>query len=238
MLKKITVFSAIAGLLFSFVAVPAFAFASNKKDANSKVVKSNVTISHQVRGDSDDDNDRDDRRLATTTRPFNLNKVLDKKAWVVVQSSTNPSSCTITPPGHLIAPGYKKTHGGPVGPMTVACNTLPPGIQRILSGTTTPPVLDRTAPVISSVSATGIASTSASITWTTNEPATSKVYYGTTTPLSISSALNASDATRLLSHSMTIGGLTASTTYYFIVESKDAANNTATTTQGSFVTLP
>jgi len=103
---------------------------------------------------------------------------------------------------------------------------------------TTTATPDTTAPVISGVTATSAASTTASIAWTTNEAATSKVYYGTTTPLSLASALSASDATLLTSHTMAIGSLTASTTYRFVVESKDAANNTATTTESSFVTMP
>lgn len=301
MLKKITLLSAIAGILFSLIAVPTFAIADSNKKAEKE------------KGEG-------------------MSKMLGKGAWVVVQSPTNPTNCTVIPPGHLIAPGYKKTHGD-VGIVTVPCNILPPGIQRILNGTTTPPgrdtvaptfgaitisnisatsatitattsertsvraeygattaygnttspgavgtstsitltgltpsttynfilrakdaagnvgtstnmtftttaTPDTTAPVISGVTATSAASTTASIAWTTNEPATSKVYYGTTTPLVLTSALTVSDATLLTGHTMALSGLAASTTYRFVIESKDAANNTATTTESSFVTMP
>lgn len=95
---------------------------------------------------------------------------------------------------------------------------------------------DTIAPVISNISAIGITTTSAAITWTTNEAATSKVYYGTTTPLVLATALTSSNASLLTAHSLALSGLTVSTTVYFVVESKDAANNAATTSTQSFVT--
>jgi hypothetical protein len=95
--------------------------------------------------------------------------------------------------------------------------------------------VDSTAPVISALSTTP-ASTTASVLWTTNEAATTKVYYGTVTPLVLGSASTVTDATLLTSHTASLTGLTASTTYYMVVESKDAANNTATSSEASFVT--
>jgi len=74
------------------------------------------------------------------------------------------------------------------------------------------------------------------VTWTTDESATSKVYYGTATPLVLGSASTVSAGAFVTSHSLPITGLTASTTYFMIVESKDAANNTATGTEVSFAT--
>ena len=103
--------------------------------------------------------------------------------------------------------------------------------------TTTPPVADTTAPVITSVASGSIASTTATVSWTTNESATSKVYYSTTTPVSLATAPVVVNATLTTAHTLGLSGLTASTTYYYIVESKDAANNTATSTQQSFLTL-
>ena len=94
---------------------------------------------------------------------------------------------------------------------------------------------DTTPPLISLVSVAP-ASTTAQVTWTTNEAANSKVYYGTTTPLVLGSASTASDGAFLTSHSLNLTGLTASTTHYMVVESKDAANNTATSSETSFNT--
>ena len=102
-------------------------------------------------------------------------------------------------------------------------------------GTSALPPSDTTAPIISGVGITP-ASTTATILWTTNEVATTKVYYGTVTPLATSSALTVSNTTLVTSHSAGLTGLTASTTYYMIVESKDAANNTSVSSEVSFTT--
>ncbi len=95
---------------------------------------------------------------------------------------------------------------------------------------------DTTVPAISGVSVGFIASTSAQILWTTNENATSKVYFRTVTPLILSTAATTSSTVLSTSHSLTLSPLTASTTYYYIIESADASNNTATTSQASFLT--
>ncbi len=102
--------------------------------------------------------------------------------------------------------------------------------------TFTTSVPDTTPPIISSILST-VSSTSATITWTTNEPATGKVYYSLTSPVDLSSALNKAETAPTLNHSLSLTSLTASSTYYFIVESKDASNNTATSSQQSFITL-
>lgn len=106
-----------------------------------------------------------------------------------------------------------------------------------VTGNHTPTVpADTTAPVISAVSTVNGVSTS-TLSWTTNEPATSKVYYGTS-----SSAVNTSTAAFVVntslvtSHSLPLTGLTASTTYYVVLESEDVAGNTATSSQLSLTT--
>ncbi|MGE5570031.1 MAG: DUF4082 domain-containing protein [Rhodospirillales bacterium] len=82
---------------------------------------------------------------------------------------------------------------------------------------------DTIAPVISAVSASA-SSTSAVVTWTTNEPATSRVDYGTS-PNSLT--LSASQAALTTSHSITLTGLAAGTTYYYRVSSADSSGNSA-----------
>ncbi len=67
--------------------------------------------------------------------------------------------------------------------------------------------------------------TSAVITWTTNEPATSRVDYGTASD-ALSSHVE--DSTLLTAHSLNLTGLTPGTTYYYRVTSADAVPNTAT----------
>ena len=104
------------------------------------------------------------------------------------------------------------------------------------TSTTTPPT-DTTAPTISGISVSSIASTSASVMWTTNENATGKIYYGTSTPVDLLSALSMSNTTLTMAHQFLLSGLFASTTYHYVLESKDAAGNTATTSTSSFVTV-
>jgi len=95
---------------------------------------------------------------------------------------------------------------------------------------------DTTAPVISSLTASGVTANAATVSWTTDEPATGKVYYGTSSPLDLGSASAVNNSVLVASHSFDLAGLVASSTYYYIAESKDVANNTATSTQQSFIT--
>ncbi|MFY9268167.1 MAG: fibronectin type III domain-containing protein [Candidatus Manganitrophaceae bacterium] len=97
--------------------------------------------------------------------------------------------------------------------------------------TVTPP--DTTLPVISGITASNISSTSAVITWTTNEPSDTLVKYGVTSNYGSSTPL---DATRVASHSRTLTGLRPLTTYHFQVVSKDAAGNQAVSGNNTFIT--
>ncbi|MEM3396507.1 MAG: S8 family serine peptidase [Thermoplasmata archaeon] len=98
---------------------------------------------------------------------------------------------------------------------------------------TTSSASDTTPPVISNVAASGITANSATITWTTDEASTSVVEYGTTT----SYGQTATGSSGVTSHSVTLSGLTASTTYHFRVKSADAAGNLATSSDYTFTTL-
>ncbi|MCX6761102.1 MAG: peptidoglycan-binding protein [Candidatus Nealsonbacteria bacterium] len=121
------------------------------------------------------------------------------------------------PPGLLRAPGILKKF----------CAT-----SSLIS---TPDVIP---PVMSEIMATGIASTSVKITWVTNEKANSKVWYGNTTPFIVSTTtVSVSSSEFSLAHSLTISGLTASTTYYYLISSVDKAGNKTVGTEKSFTTL-
>jgi hypothetical protein len=82
--------------------------------------------------------------------------------------------------------------------------------------------VDTTPPVISGLSAAA-GETSATVTWTTNEPATSVVDYGLN-PTSLTSS--ASVAGLSTGHSVLLTGLTPGTQYYYRATSTDAAGNT------------
>ena len=150
--------------------------------------------------------------------------------------------CAKIPPGHLVAPGWLRKHDGK-RPIVPTCQILPPGIIKKLpdTATSTPPApppastsTDMTAPIISNIMATSTTSTGTTIKWTTNEFATSWVYYGGTNVL----AQNTGSNITTKDHSQNITGLTASTTYKYLAVSKDSSGNTATSTEQSFATLP
>ena len=90
---------------------------------------------------------------------------------------------------------------------------------------------DVTAPIISSV-ASSTTQTTATITWTTDETATSTVNYGTTSGYGTAST----SSSLVTSHSITLTGLTAGTTYHFQVASADASGNVATSSDQTFTT--
>ena len=99
--------------------------------------------------------------------------------------------------------------------------------------TTAPP--DTTPPVISSVAASGITRTAATITWTTNEPANARVDYGLTTAYGSQSALRAS---LLTTHTRNLSGLTRNTTYHYRARSTDASANLGLSGDFTFTTNP
>ena len=93
---------------------------------------------------------------------------------------------------------------------------------------------DTTPPTISSITATP-ASTTASITWTTDELASSRVEYGTT--ISYGTLTTETDTSpRVLSHAVNLSPLTACTLYHYRVISTDAASNTTTSADQTFTT--
>jgi len=96
-------------------------------------------------------------------------------------------------------------------------------------------ITDRTPPVISAVASGSLAASSALITWTTDEDASTKVSYGVSTSYGTNTT-ETDTSTRVASHSKTLSGLRACTTYYFAVTSTDATSNTSTTAGGSFTT--
>ncbi|MFC1877501.1 fibronectin type III domain-containing protein, partial [Thermodesulfobacteriota bacterium] len=95
---------------------------------------------------------------------------------------------------------------------------------------------DTTPPVIINIpGANSVTDTTATITWTTDEPSDSVVQYGLTTNYGSSRTLD----TDVVSHSVQIQGLGADTTYQFRVRSTDIAGNGPTNSANySFTTEP
>jgi hypothetical protein len=87
---------------------------------------------------------------------------------------------------------------------------------------------DCAGPVITGVTVT-TTDVSATVTWTTGEPANSRVTWGTAVP----PGTPAEDLANFVTgHSITITGLTSCTTYHFSVTSTDGAGNPATSDNG------
>jgi hypothetical protein len=85
---------------------------------------------------------------------------------------------------------------------------------------------------ISSVQASNMNSSSAVITWQTNNPANSRVDYGGTTAYGVSVA----DSANVFNHSVALSGLTNNTTYHFSSTSTDAYGQNTSSHDGTFAT--
>jgi chitodextrinase len=101
------------------------------------------------------------------------------------------------------------------------------------SGFSTTIVLDTTAPTISAVSSSNISANSATVAWTTNEPASSQVEFGLTTGYG---TMTTPDSAQVTSHSVVVSGLVANTRYNYRVRSRDAAGNEQFGSNNSFTT--
>ncbi|HEY5979967.1 MAG TPA: DUF4082 domain-containing protein [Microlunatus sp.] len=99
--------------------------------------------------------------------------------------------------------------------------------------TPTPTPTDTRAPQISAVAVSAVGQSGATISWTTDEPASSQIAYGRTSTYGSTTTLDSSLTT---SHSQTLTGLTASTAYRFQVRSTDAVGNTSASTDAGFTT--
>jgi hypothetical protein len=93
---------------------------------------------------------------------------------------------------------------------------------------------DTGGPQLSAIQSSGIDDTSATIGWTTDEPASSQVFYRVSGAGTYqSTVLNSSLVTN---HSVGLSGLSEGTTYEYHVQSVDAAGNTSTSADQSFTT--
>lgn len=82
-----------------------------------------------------------------------------------------------------------------------------------------------------------IATTTATISWTTNEAARSRVMYGTSWPFLFSTAPSISANGYGSTASITLGGLQSKATYHYVLESIDASGNVSWTTHRTITTL-
>ena len=94
-------------------------------------------------------------------------------------------------------------------------------------------VVDVTPPTITAVAATGRPS-SAIVTWTTDEPATSQVEFGSTTSYGSSTAL---DSQLVTAHRVVVNGLTPESPYHYRVRSRDHAGNERLSADATVTTI-
>lgn len=158
------------------------------------------------------------------------------------ERGTRNGFCLLVPPGHLIAPGWLRKQGNNV--LVPLCRTVPLSIAKKIPwwfSTSTPPsptsTKDMTPPVFSSTTITNVASSSATLLWTTNEPARARVYYAATSSFPLVQASSSVRNTFLTTHTFTLSGLTPSTTYFYVLEARDVWGNTATSSHQSFMTV-
>src|SRR3989344_1115721 len=95
---------------------------------------------------------------------------------------------------------------------------------------------DITPPTVSNIQVANVTGTSATITWTTNEASTSKVRYATVSEVFSPVFTNVEVADLVTSHSVNLSNLTAGTTYYYTIYSKDASQNGTYSSEQTFTT--
>ena len=150
----------------------------------------------------------------------------DVRAEARVEVNAGTSTC-IRAFGHLISFGWLRDNDSP----TVGDNCrLPNGIARILDR-------DEVAPVISNTVIVAGSST-ASVRWMSDEPASSKVYYSTVNgfELDATSTRVVSSSTLVTDHELELLDLATDTRYYLKIESEDAAGNATMSSQFNFLT--
>lgn len=177
--------------------------------------------------------------LAASITAANV-KLLDDTSAAVAQAAGSPSlssdglTATITPAANLTqGKTYKiQVVGGGSGVLDLANHGMASTYTQTTGFST---VADTTPPTITAVASTNVASTTATITWTTNEAADSQVFYRRQGDAAYQqTAVNPALVT---SHSTGLAGLDPSTTYEYYVRSADGAGNAATSTPtNTFVT--
>ncbi len=121
-----------------------------------------------------------------------------------------------------------------VGTTTVTCNAsdlsgnnATTTFSVVVSPRTSAPIISDTLPIVGTSTTT--------ITWMTDEPTNSKVYYGTTTPLNLGTASFISNGSFVKSHSLSLSPVATSTQYYFVIQSAASDGRSATTIEMGFI---
>jgi hypothetical protein len=97
---------------------------------------------------------------------------------------------------------------------------------------------DTKSPVISNIDVKINSDKNVVVSWKTDEPATSSLYYSTVSPLDLSASTTLSiiDSALVTNHVINIPSLTSSTLYHFTLKSVDTLSNIITSSEFSFKT--
>jgi peroxiredoxin len=115
---------------------------------------------------------------------------------------------------------------------TDACSnqgTAEGNFTTLSQSTTSPPA----TLILSGIKVLNLTDLAATINWTTDQPGTSQVEYGTTNSYGSSTTL---DQKLVTSHSTTLAGLKPATTYHFKAISQDSSGNSASSPDQTFTT--
>jgi hypothetical protein len=166
-------------------------------------------------------------------------RLLNASGSAVAQAAGSPSLsadgrlATITPDATLAAGQTYRIEvvGGAAGVKDLANNAMASTYRHATGFTITP---DQNAPQITDLSAGNVASTTARITWTTDEAADGRVYYRR----SGEPAWQQTDLAPALvtSHAADLAGLSPSSTYEYYVRSADAEGNATDSATETFST--
>jgi hypothetical protein len=209
---------------------------SHTVSARARDAVGNTTVSNPVNVIVDNQSPSgtvliDNNAAATNTRSATLTlSATDTQGAVTQMRFSNSGSSYSTPQTYATSTAWTLTSGD--GTKTVYAE-FKDMAGNWSSAKTDTIIMDTTAPNISNQNTNSISSSGATITWTTNEPTTSQVNYGTTTNYGKNTTLN---LTLVISHSVILTGLTSHTTYDYRVRSKDAAGNEKVSGNGQFRT--
>ncbi|MBE0545906.1 MAG: pre-peptidase C-terminal domain-containing protein, partial [Verrucomicrobia bacterium] len=172
-------------------------------------------------------------QVTTATLPAGLATVTGTGTYNNGQSTviSTPSAVTNTPPNYYAFKRFT-LNGAPYQTNASFLETFATTDPTNMHFVAEYELVDATPPVITAVSnSPGV--TTAVITWTTDEPATSRVEYGLT------SSYTATNSSALLrtQHSLMLSGLAPATLYHFRVRSADAAGNATTSGDFTLTTL-
>ncbi len=168
-------------------------------------------------------------------------RLLNAQGAAVAQAPGSPISGSggtlvqIVPAAPLLAGAKYKLHvlGGSSG---VKDNDGNPMAQDFLQPNGFTTVSDTTGPAVSGLAATSVGGTTATIVWTTDEPADSQVLYRKTGGQNYQTVKSSGLVT---SHSVTLSGLQPGTGYQYHVKSTDGSGNSTTTSPDkTFTTSP